>query len=65
MHGIFDSAEVSGRLIQQLSRQKGLVYMGDSVDRKQYRESQLDLLADTVRKHLQMKFVYSVLEEGI
>ena len=65
VHEIFYSAEVSGRLIQQLSRQKGLVYMGDSVDRKQYRESQLDLLADTVRKHLQMKFVYSVLEEGI
>lgn len=65
VHGIFDSAEVSGRLIKQLFRQKRLTYIGDTVDRKQYRESQLDLLADTVRKHLDMKFVYRVLEEGI
>lgn len=65
VHGIFDSTEVSGRLIKQLFRQKGLTYMGDTVDRKQYRESQLDLLADTVRKNLDMKFVYRVLEEGV
>lgn len=65
VHGIFDSAEVSGRLIKQLFMQKGIEYTGEIIDRKQYRESQLDLLADTVRKNLDMKFVYRVLEEGI
>ena len=65
VHGIFDSAEVSGRLIKQLFIQKGIEYTGEIIDRKQYRESQLDLLADAVRKSLDMKFVYRVLEEGI
>ncbi len=65
VHGIFDSAEVSGRLIKHLFRCKGLKYTGPVIDRKQYRESQLDLLADTVRKNLDMEFVYKILEEGI
>lgn len=65
VHGIFDSAQVSGRLIKQLFMQKGMEYAGEIIDRKQYRESQLDLLADAVRKNLDMKFVYRVLEEGI
>lgn len=65
VHGIFDSVEVSGRLISQLFRCRGLEYTGRIIDRRKYRESQLDLLADTVRKNLDMKFVYKILEEGI
>ncbi|MDE6019891.1 MAG: cobyric acid synthase [Ruminococcus sp.] len=65
VHGIFDCAEVSGRLIKQLFKRNGLKYKGEIIDRKQYRNNQLDLLADIVRKNLDMEFIYKVLEEGI
>lgn len=65
VHGIFDSAEVSGRLIRHLFRCRGLEYTGEVIDRRKYRENQLDLLADNVRQNLDMEFVYKVLEEGI
>lgn len=65
VHGIFDSAEVSGKLVRHLFRCRGLEYTGQIIDRRQYRESQLDLLADTVRKNIDMELVYKILEEGI
>ncbi len=65
VHGIFDTAGVSGRLVRALFRRKGMEYTGRISGRRQYREEQLDLLADRVRKALDMDFVYRILEEGV
>ena len=65
VHGIFDSAEVSGRLIKGLYQRKGLTYSGDAVDRRKYRNSQLDKLADGVRNALDMELIYRIIEEGV
>ena len=65
VHGIFDSAAVSGRLVRALYQRRGLTYSGEAVDRRKYRDIQLDLLADNVRKNLDMELIYRIIEEGV
>lgn len=65
VHGIFDSAEVSEKLVKKLFEEKGLEYIGRCIDRRIYREEQFDILADTVRANLDMEKIYRIIEEGI
>ena len=65
VHGIFDSSEVSGRLVRTLYQRRGLTYSGEAVDRRKYRDMQLDLLADNVRKNLDMELICRIIEEGV
>ena len=65
VHGIFDSADVSGRLVRALYERKRLRFTGEVIDRRKYRDIQLDLLADNVRKSLDMELIYKIMEEGV
>ena len=65
VHGIFDSAEVSGALIRALYSAKGLQYQGAAEDRRTHRDRQLDCLADTVRQSLDIPKIYQIMEEGV
>ena len=66
IHGIFDSEQVAGRLIASLAKEKGIEMEGISaVDYAGYKEKQYDLLADTLRQHLDMEKIYEILEMGI
>ena len=65
VQGIFDSGEVSSRLVGELFRRKGLEFTGKAVDRYAYKQSQYDLLADSVRESLDMELIYRILREGI
>lgn len=65
IHGIFDSAEASGRLVRRLFEDKGLRYTGRAADRRSYREEQFDLLAAAVRESLDMEKIYRIIEEGV
>ena len=65
VHGIFDSAEVSKRLVEKLFEVKGKTRRLNALDRAAYREKQLDILADAVRKSLDMELIYRILEEGV
>lgn len=65
IHGIFDSADVSESIIKALYKRKNLNYSGKKFDRKIYKEQQYDLLADEVRKNIDMKLLYKILNEGI
>ena len=65
VHGIFDSAEVSSRLVRALYQRRGLNYSGEAVDRRKYRDMQLDLLSDNVRKNLDMELICRIIEEGV
>ena len=65
VHGIFDSADVSERLVRALFEAKGLPFSGKAVDRRIYRQQQFDIMADAVRESLDMKLIYKILKEGI
>ena len=64
VHGVFDSAEVSGRLVKKLLSQKGIAFRG-GIDRAAYKERQFDILAQAVRESLDMAQVYRILRAGI
>jgi len=65
IHGIFDSVEVSGRVVNELFRRKGLQYTGETIDRNAYKQAQYDLLAASVRESLDMELIYRIIREGI
>lgn len=65
IHGFFDSKDISERIVRTLFGTKGLVYQGIGIDRKTYKENQYNLLAATVREHVDMELIYRILEEGI
>lgn len=65
IHGIFDGAEVSESIVKALYKRKNLHYSGKKFDRKAYKEQQYDLLADEVRKNIDMELLYKILNEGI
>lgn len=66
VHGIFDEDGIGSELVQILAEKKG-IHLEEvcEMDRHTYKEAQYDLLADTLRKHLNMKAIYEILEEGI
>ena len=64
IHGLFDTGAVTDALIRALFKAKGLT--PDSVkayDAAAFKETQYELLADTLRKALDMKKIYSILHE--
>lgn len=65
IHGFFDCAAVSERLIQALYDAKGLQYTVRGIDRSSERQRQLDLLAETVRKSLDIPKIYQIMEDGV
>lgn len=58
VHGIFDLKEISGTIVKVLCEKKGIAFTEKTVDRKKYKESQYDILADNVRENLNMELVY-------
>ena len=66
VHGLFDKKEMQEALIRLLMKKKGLDDVPMRfVDDRAFKETQYDLLADTLRKHLDMQAVYRILEEGL
>ena len=66
VHGIFDKEVVAKTLIQCLAAQKG-IHMDEIavMDYKEYKETQYDILADSLRQHLDMKKIYEIIDKGI
>jgi adenosylcobyric acid synthase len=66
LHGFFDSAPCRDALVKFLRSRKGTT-PGEihSINLKQYKEEQFDILASAIRKELDMKFIYKILEEGL
>ena len=66
VHGIFDRENVAKGVVTALGKAKGLdVSEITAVDFAAFKESQYDILAAELRKHLDMKKIYEILEEGI
>ena len=64
IHGFFDEGDISLKLIQILAAGKSVVYEAASLpDYQTFKESQYDLLADTLRQYLDMDKIYNMLQE--
>ena len=62
IHGIFDKEKIVSEIVKSLAEKKGLsMEEVEGVDLKAFKESQYDLLADTLRKHLDMKAIYQIM----
>ena len=62
IHGIFDNSDVVNTVVNILSKQKGLSTEDlEEFDIKKYKESQYDILADSVRKSLDMEKIYKII----
>lgn len=66
VHGIFDKEEVALALVQAAGKKKGVdVSRMEGVDFASFKEQQYDILADELRRHLDMKRIYEILERGV
>lgn len=65
IHGFFDKKSISEAIVKALFKAKNLEYGGTAVDRKAYKEMQYDLIADAVRKNIDMDLIYKIIENGV
>lgn len=66
LHGIFDNTDFTRRLINKIRVARGKGEIDEEIpDYFITKEEQYDTLANIVRKHLDMKAIYRILEEGI
>ena len=66
VHSCFDKEGVAEAIVKAIARSKGLdTEQITGVDYQEFKETQYDILADALRKHLDMKRIYEIMEEGI
>ncbi|HAG68987.1 MAG TPA: cobyric acid synthase CobQ, partial [Lachnospiraceae bacterium] len=63
LHGLFENGELIDRLGRLYFERRGLSFCEDlkTGDYEDFQEKQYDLLADTVRKNLDMKAIYGAI----
>ena len=66
VHGVFDKEAVAEAIVHIIGEKKGLDVSGmTGMDFQAFKETQYDILAAELRKHLNMEKIYQILEEGI
>ncbi len=61
IHGFFDGDDTAFIAAKVAAKNKGVQLNNEKTDYKKFKESQYDLLADTMRQHLDMDEIYSML----
>ena len=61
-HGLFDNDDLRRAVINALRRRKGLKDLPVQFKYREYKESEFDRLAKTVRSHFDMDAFYKILE---
>lgn len=65
VHGLFDRGGIAGAVIKALAQKKGIaVENGALMDYREFKETQYDRLADTLRQYLDMEEIYGILREA-
>ncbi len=65
VHGIFDGDGVAASVVDILAAKKGIsIDTSLSMNYDEYKETQYDLLAESLRESLDMEAIYQILEEG-
>ena len=66
LHGIFDKEQVVKEIVTSLGNAKGIdMERAAAFNMAEFKESQYEILAMELRKHLDMKKIYEILETGI
>ncbi|MGN0335553.1 MAG: cobyric acid synthase [Lachnospiraceae bacterium] len=66
LHGIFDREQVVKEIVLSLGRKKGIdMTAAAAFDMAAFKETQYDLMAEQLRKHLDMKKIYEILDEPV
>ena len=66
IHGIFDMQNISKNIIKDLLNDKGLDFSNiESFNIEEFKQSQYDILADSLREALDMDQIYKILNEGV
>lgn len=66
VHGIFDMSGVVNGIVEALLEKKGYDATNvHALNIQEYKETQYNLLADAIRKNLDMEAIYRILEEGV
>lgn len=61
IHGIFDEGEIAWKIADAIAKTKGVELKNSSENFRAFKERQYDILADTLRKSLDMDAVYGML----
>ena len=65
IHGIFDRGAIGAAVINILAEKKGIrLDSGGMEDYHSFKEKQYDILAQTLRQHLNMEEIYGMLREA-
>lgn len=63
VHGIFDQVGIVGEIINAIALNKGIdLDQITGINYQEFKESQYDILADTLREHLDMDYIYQIME---
>ncbi len=66
IHGVFDEQEVAKGIISALLERKGMnPDTVEVIDREEFKNQQYDILADAVRKNMDMEMLYKILNKEI
>ncbi|UWG95491.1 cobyric acid synthase [Dehalobacter sp. DCM] len=66
IHGIFDEEGVASTIVECLLNKKGLESSSlQKLSFRQYKEQQYDLLAEEIRKNVDMDIIYKILKAGV
>ena len=66
VHSCFDKEGVAKAVVTAIAKHKGLDASAISgVDYQEFKETQYDILADTLRKYMDMDKIYKIMEEGV
>lgn len=65
-HGIFDKEEVAREVVSSLLKEKGMDFSNvKAFDITAFKQTQYDILANALRKSLDMEAIYKILNEGV
>lgn len=65
VHGIFDAGIIAETMVKNLAEKKGIVFdSGEWMDYEQFKETQYEKLADTLRQYLDMEYIYGILRDA-
>lgn len=65
IHGVFDSRDVAGRIIDKLKQEKGLKNSDTVMDIKQLKEQEYEKLASIMQENININKIYEILEKGV
>lgn len=65
IHGVFDSRDVAGRIVDKLKKEKGLERSDNLIDIKSLKEQEYEKLAYIMQENININKIYEILEKGV